>query len=219
MRWMNAFGFAVGFMALACAFSAAMPGAETCAGGQAPAWLTAESPGQEGTIFNLAGNITAASPGKLTVNTQGEIIFHVSYASQTPIVRKDGSAGSSKDLKVGVYIQVEGQLNSSGVVEAKSIKIVEPPAGSSSGQGGSVPFEASGLVVERSAHGFAFITEPQSIYDVKLSSATVLRRSDGSAAPLKSLHPGMFVVVHGTWSGCQDIEASVIDLGRSTFAR
>jgi hypothetical protein len=216
---MNAFGFAVVSMALACAFSAAMPGAETCADGQAPAWLAAESPGQEGTNFNLAGNITAASPGKLTVNTQGEILFHVSYTSQTPIVRKDGSAGTSKDLKVDVYVQVEGQLNSSGVVEAKSIKIVEPPAGNSSDQGGSVPFEVSGLVVERSAHGFTLMTEPQAVYRVELSSATVVQHRDGSAAPLKSLHPGVVVVVRGAWSGCQDIEASVIDLGRSTFAR
>ncbi len=152
MRWTKAFVFAIGFMALAGVVSPATPGLKTYAGGQPATWLTAESPAQEGTNFNLAGNITEASPGKLTVNTQGEIIFHVGYNSQTPIVRKDGSAGSAKDLKVGVYIQVEGELNSSGVVEAKSIKIVAPPAGTGSSQSSFEPFEASGLIVERDAH-------------------------------------------------------------------
>ncbi len=79
--------------------------------------------GQQNSNFNLEGKITEESQGKLTVNTQGEIIFHVSYNASTKIYRKDGSAGAASDLKVDAAIKVQGELDSSGVLEAHRIDI------------------------------------------------------------------------------------------------
>jgi hypothetical protein len=73
--------------------------------------------------FNLEGKITDESAGKLTVNMESNIIMHVTYDAKTGIYRKDGSAGSSKDLKVGATIKVQGELNSSGVLEAHRIDL------------------------------------------------------------------------------------------------
>jgi hypothetical protein len=81
------------------------------------------APQGQGTNFNLEGKITDLAPGKLTVNMQGNIIMHVTYNTQTEIRRKDGSAGSSKDLKVGAMIKVDGNLNSSGIIEAHQIDL------------------------------------------------------------------------------------------------
>ena len=80
-------------------------------------------PQNQGTNFNLEGKITDQSPGKLTVNMEGNIIMHVAYDAHTEIHRKGGSAGSSKDLKIGALIKVEGELNSSGVVQARRIDL------------------------------------------------------------------------------------------------
>jgi hypothetical protein len=82
-------------------------------------WL----PQDQGANFNLEGKITDVTAGKLTVNMQGNIIMHVSYDAETQIHRKDGSAGSPKDLKTGAMVKVEGNLNSSGVVEARQIDL------------------------------------------------------------------------------------------------
>jgi hypothetical protein len=80
-------------------------------------------PQDQGTNFNLEGKITDQSPGKLTVNMEGNIIMHVSYDAKTGIYRKGGSAGSSKDLRVGAVVKVQGELNSSGVVQARRIDL------------------------------------------------------------------------------------------------
>jgi Domain of unknown function (DUF5666) len=85
--------------------------------------LAGNPPQGQGTNFNLEGKITDESPGKLTVNMEGNIIMHVSYDTKTEIRRKDGSAGSSKDLIVGAVVKVEGTLNSAGVVEAHQIDL------------------------------------------------------------------------------------------------
>ncbi|MGH9343431.1 MAG: hypothetical protein ACRD19_06700, partial [Terriglobia bacterium] len=60
--------------------------------------------------FNLEGKITDLSPGKLTVSTEDNIIFHVTYGDKTEIHRKDGTTGSAKDLAEGETITVEGML-------------------------------------------------------------------------------------------------------------
>ena len=73
--------------------------------------------------FTVEGKITQHTPGKLTVNTEGNIIFHVVYSYKTEIVRKDGSAGTSKDLKVGTRIHVDGDLRESGDIIAQRISI------------------------------------------------------------------------------------------------
>ncbi len=78
---------------------------------------------QGGANFGLEGKITRQAPGKLTVSSQDNMIFHVSYDQQTKIYRKDGSAGSAGDLKVGAQIRVDGSLNPQGVVEARRINL------------------------------------------------------------------------------------------------
>jgi Domain of unknown function (DUF5666) len=92
----------------------------TCMG--SPVLYAQAQPGQ-GTNFNLEGKITDKAPGKLTVNMESNIIMHVSYDAQTQIHRKDGSVGSSRDLKIGAMVKVDGDLNSSGVIQAKRIDL------------------------------------------------------------------------------------------------
>lgn len=77
----------------------------------------------QGTSFNLEGKITEHTAGKLTVSEQDNIVFHVAYDEKTQIHRKDGSAGTPQDLKVGEMIKVEGELNPAGLVEARRIDL------------------------------------------------------------------------------------------------
>jgi len=73
--------------------------------------------------FSLEGKITQHAANKLTVNTQGNIVFRVVYSEKTSIARKDGSAGTSKDIPVGTRIFVEGDLTESGEIIAQKISI------------------------------------------------------------------------------------------------
>lgn len=73
--------------------------------------------------FNLEGKINDLSSGKLTVSTEDNIVFHVTYDDKTEIHRKDGTAGSAKDLAQGEKIQVKGMLTPAGVIEAQRIDL------------------------------------------------------------------------------------------------
>ncbi len=75
--------------------------------------------------FALEGKITRHSPGKLTVNAQENIVFQVRYDDKTEIKKKDGSAATAKDLRVGARVNVEGELTESGEVLALKIQIKE----------------------------------------------------------------------------------------------
>ncbi|MGH9430023.1 MAG: DUF5666 domain-containing protein [Terriglobia bacterium] len=81
------------------------------------------TPQDASTNFTLEGKIYEQSPGKLTVDTGGQMIFHVTYDKNTTIHKKDGSAGASSDLVVGAKVKVVGDLNNSGVVEAREIDL------------------------------------------------------------------------------------------------
>jgi hypothetical protein len=86
-------------------------------------------PRAQGMNFTLEGKITRQSPGRLTVTTGENIIFRIRYDEETKILRKDGTAGSEKDLRVGATIRVEGDLTESGEVVALKIEVqAEPPA-------------------------------------------------------------------------------------------
>jgi len=73
--------------------------------------------------FDLEGNITQQSKGKLTVDTGQGILFHVVYDAKTNIVRADSSAASEQQLKVGVKVHVVGDLQDSGEIKAQRIEI------------------------------------------------------------------------------------------------
>ena len=75
--------------------------------------------------FTLEGKITKHAAGKLTVGTEQNIVFRVSYNDKTKIKRKDGTAGSSEDLRVGLRIRVKGDLTESGEVVAMKIELLE----------------------------------------------------------------------------------------------
>ncbi len=83
----------------------------------------------ESSNFTLEGKISKVEPGKFTVSTEGNIIFHVRYEDKTEIKHPDGSAGSPKDFRAGVRVKVEGDLTESGEIVAKRIE-VQPEAGS-----------------------------------------------------------------------------------------
>ena len=74
--------------------------------------------------FDLEGTITRQSPGKLTISSGENIIFHVTYNDKTTILEADGSRGSERDLKVGVQVHIVGELEESGEVQAQKIEIV-----------------------------------------------------------------------------------------------
>ena len=81
------------------------------------------APQDASTNFTLEGKIYEQSPGKLTVDTGGQMIFHVTYDKNTTIHKKDGSPGAASDLVVGAKLKVVGDLNNSGVVEARQIDL------------------------------------------------------------------------------------------------
>lgn len=85
--------------------------------------LVARPAAQESMSFSVAGKITQHTGNKLTVNTEGNIIFRVVYSDKTSVTRKDGSAGTSKDLLVGTRIHVDGELTESGEIIAQKITI------------------------------------------------------------------------------------------------
>jgi hypothetical protein len=76
----------------------------------------------ESTNFNLEGKISKLESGKLTISTEDNIIFHVTYGDKTEIKHEDGSAGSANDFHLGLRVRVEGDLTEAGIV-AKRIVI------------------------------------------------------------------------------------------------
>jgi len=71
--------------------------------------------------FTLDGKINSIDHNKLTVHTEENIIFHVSYNDKTEFKSDDGSPASSKDLRVGLKIHVDGDLTESGEIVAQKI--------------------------------------------------------------------------------------------------
>ena len=78
--------------------------------------------------FTVEGKINRLEPKKITLSTEENMLFHVLYDDKTDIRRKDGSAGTTKDLRVGIVIRVEGDLSESGEILAHRIAIQEEPA-------------------------------------------------------------------------------------------
>jgi hypothetical protein len=94
-----------------------------------PRLLSHSATSQDASPFSLQGKITKVEAGKFTVNTEENILFHIRYDDKTEITRADGSAGSEKDLRPGVWVQVKGNLEESGEIAAATIKVQgkEPP--------------------------------------------------------------------------------------------
>jgi hypothetical protein len=88
-----------------------------------PASAVSARAAQDEMNFNLEGKITEKSAGKLTVSSGENIIFHVVYNDKTEIHKKDGSAGTGDDLRIGIKIAVAGDLADSGEITAKKITI------------------------------------------------------------------------------------------------
>jgi len=73
--------------------------------------------------FTLEGKINSLDHNKLTVHTEENIIFHVSYNDKTEFKNDDDSPASGKDLRVGLRIRVEGDLTESGEIIAAKIEL------------------------------------------------------------------------------------------------
>jgi len=82
--------------------------------------------GQEN-AFTVEGKVNTLGQNKLTLNSGENIIFHVRYDEKTEFKSDDGSAASSKDLRVGLRINVEGDLTESGEIVAKKIELEKAP--------------------------------------------------------------------------------------------
>jgi hypothetical protein len=74
--------------------------------------------------FVVEGTISRHEPGKLTINSEGNIIFRARYDDQTTIRHEDGSPASAKDLRVGIKIRIEGELPESGEIIAHRITLL-----------------------------------------------------------------------------------------------
>jgi hypothetical protein len=77
--------------------------------------------------FTVEGKINSLDHNKLTLNTEENILFHVRYDEKTEFKRDDGSPASSKDLRVGLRIRVEGDLTESGEIVAQRIELQKAP--------------------------------------------------------------------------------------------
>ena len=78
---------------------------------------------QQAMNFTVEGKITKQAPGKLTISSGENIIFHVRYDDKTEIKQSDGSPGTAKDLRVGVVVRVDGELTEGGEIIAQKIEI------------------------------------------------------------------------------------------------
>ena len=115
-----------------------------CLGALTPAFTSAKGPASvpQGTNFTVEGKITRLAPNRITLSSEGNMIFHVRYDDKTEIKRQDGSPGSEKNLRVGLKVRVDGDLTESGEIVAQKIQLQEeqPPKKSSavldSAQGG-----------------------------------------------------------------------------------
>jgi hypothetical protein len=78
--------------------------------------------------FTVEGKINTLDHNKLTLRAEENIIFHVRYDEKTEFKNEDGSPASSKDLRVGLRIRVEGDLTESGEIVAQRIELKKAPA-------------------------------------------------------------------------------------------
>ena len=77
--------------------------------------------------FTVEGKINTLDQNKLTLNSEENMIFHVRYDDKTEFKSDDGSPASSKDLRVGLRIRVEGDLTESGEIVAQRIELLKTP--------------------------------------------------------------------------------------------
>ena len=75
--------------------------------------------------FTVEGKVNTVGQNKLTLNSEENIIFHVSYNEKTEFKSDDGSPASSKDLRRGLWIRVEGDLTESGEIVAQRIVLLK----------------------------------------------------------------------------------------------
>ena len=86
--------------------------------------LASVAAAQEAMDFTIEGKISRHEPGKLTISAEGNIIFHARYDDKTTFQHADGSPASSKDLRVGVMVRIEGELPESGEIIAHRIQLL-----------------------------------------------------------------------------------------------
>ena len=77
--------------------------------------------------FTVEGKVNTLGQNKLTLREEENIIFHVRYDDKTEFKSDDGSPASSKDLRVGLRIRVEGDLTESGEIVAQKIELLKTP--------------------------------------------------------------------------------------------
>ena len=86
--------------------------------------LASPAVAQEAMDFTVEGKISRHEPGNLTISAEGNIIFHARYDDKTTIQHADGSPASSKDLRVGVMVRIEGELPESGEIIAHRLTLL-----------------------------------------------------------------------------------------------
>ncbi len=88
-----------------------------------PGFLACGTQADQPMNFNVEGKITEKGDGTLTVNSEGNMLFHLRFDGKTQIKKSDGTPGSAEDLKVGAKIKASGDLTESGIVNASKIEL------------------------------------------------------------------------------------------------
>ena len=78
--------------------------------------------------FTVEGKIDTLGENKFTLSTEENMIFHVRYDNRTEFKGEDGSPATSKDLRAGREVRVEGDLAESGEIAALRIELLKSPA-------------------------------------------------------------------------------------------
>jgi len=73
-----------------------------------------------------AGVITAISGTTYTVKTMRGTEVKATIATGTPVVKANRTTGAIADLKVGVYVSIQGQRGTDGTVTATNVTISNP---------------------------------------------------------------------------------------------
>jgi hypothetical protein len=115
-RYALSFYLAIALCLASCAWSS-VPEAQVAQGLRA----------SQATNFNVEGKINTLGQNKLTLNSEENMIFHVRWDDKTEFKSEDGSPASSKDLRVGLRIRVEGDLTESGEIVAQKIELLKTP--------------------------------------------------------------------------------------------
>ncbi|HEY3413342.1 MAG TPA: DUF5666 domain-containing protein [Armatimonadota bacterium] len=108
----------VGVSGVALAFQAAQPPAPGARGGRTGTAMRGRGRNN--------GVITAVTGTTYTIKTMRGTEIKASVATDTPVTKPDRSTGAIADLKIGTFVNIQGQPGDDGIVKATAVMIQNP---------------------------------------------------------------------------------------------